>query len=713
MEEVLSGLNEEQRAAVTMTEGYVRVIAGAGSGKTKALTHRYAYLVNELGISTSNILCVTFTNKAANEMKKRIRNMIGGSDTGYVCTFHGFCVQVLREDIHTIHYPKNFTILDTEDVESLLKTVYETCHISVKDYTFDMARKDITFAKSKNRHIPYLLELDNTHLKEEYDRADKLADKIFLGYLYEQKKMFGLDFEDLITITEYIFDHFEEKRCKWQERLMYIMVDEFQDVSRNQYHLADVLSRYHKNLFIVGDPDQTIYTWRGAEVNYILDFEKQYENVKTIILNKNYRSTANILDVSNSLIRKNTKCVKKDLIAVKEPGNQTSYFHARTVKQEAQWIAEQIEKLVGQGCNYKDMAILYRSHFVSRSIEEVFIRRKIRYILYSGVEFYKRKEIKDCLCYLRMIACQDDISFKRVINEPRRSIGRKRMSFLQEYTVAHNITLYQALQETASSEMFTKTKAADFLSLIEKYRQCYQDMRVSELLTAVLSGSGYEEMLRLSGEQERLDNLAELKQSVYDFENTSGEETTLEEYLQRVALFTNADKEERQDSVKMMTIHTAKGLEFPYVFVCGLDEGIFPSKHVDTLDDLEEERRLAYVACTRAEKGLFLSDAEGMNYDGSYRYPSRFLFDIDRKYLNYIVELEEGLMARTASYIQASEERMKHEESELQAGDRVLHKVFGEGTIVAVKQEINSYAIKFDSMETLRNIQMKTPLKRI
>lgn len=287
------------------------------------------------------------------------------------------------------------------------------------------------------------------------------------------------------------------------------------------------------------------------------------------------------------------------------------------------------------------------------------------------------------------------------------------MSFLQEYTVAHNITLYQALQETASSEMFTKTKAADFLSLIEKYRQCYQDMRVSELLTAVLSGSGYEEMLRLSGEQERLDNLAELKQSVYDFENTSGEETTLEEYLQRVALFTNADKEERQDSVKMMTIHTAKGLEFPYVFVCGLDEGIFPSKHVDTLDNLEEERRLAYVACTRAEKGLFLSDAEGMNYDGSYRYPSRFLFDIDRKYLNYTVELEEGLMARTASYIQASEERMKHEESELQAGDRVLHKVFGEGTVVAVKQEINSYAIKFDSMETLRNIQMKTPLKRI
>lgn len=713
MEDVLLGLNEEQLAAVTTTEGYVRVIAGAGSGKTKALTHRYAYLVNELGISTSNILCVTFTNKAANEMKKRIRSMIGDCDTGYVCTFHGFCVQVLREDIHTIHYPKNFTILDTEDVESVLKTVYEACHLSSKEYTFDMARKDITFAKSKNKHIPYLLELDNIHLKEEYDKADKLEDKVFLGYLYEQKKMFGLDFEDLITITEYIFDHFEEKRRKWQERLMYIMVDEFQDVSKNQYHLADVLSSYHKNLFIVGDPDQTIYTWRGAEVDYILDFEKQYEKVKTIILNKNYRSTPNILNASNSLIRKNTKRVEKDLVAVKGQGEAVSYFHAVTVKQEAQWIAGQIKKLLEQGCNYKDVAILYRSHFVSRSIEEAFIREKIRYVLYSGIEFYKRKEIKDCLCYLRMIAWQDDISFKRVVNEPRRSIGKKRMTFLQEYAVAHNCTLYQALKETVQLEMFARTKAADFLALIEKHRKGYQSMRVSEVLTAVLSESGYEEMLRLSGEQERLDNLAELKQSVYEFENTSGEENTLEEYLQRVALYTNADKEERQDSVKMMTIHTAKGLEFPYVFVCGLNEGIFPTKHVDTPESLEEERRLAYVAYTRAEKGLFLSDAEGIYFDGSYRYPSRFIFDIDKQYLNYIVELDERLVMQASGYIRTNEEQMNRSETELQVGDTVMHKVFGKGRIIAVKKEITSYVIQFDNMETVRNIQMKTPLQRI
>ena len=713
MEDLLKALNEEQRAAVTTTEGYVRVIAGAGSGKTRALTHRYAYLVNELGISTSNILCVTFTNKAANEMKKRIRNMIGDWDTGYVCTFHGMCVQILREDIHTIHYPKNFIILDTEDVDAVLRTVYETCGLSSKDYTFDMARRDITAKKSKNEHIPFMLELDNEHLKQEYDNEQNVKKKVFLGYLYEQKKMFGLDFEDLITVTEYIFEHFEEKKKKWQERMMYVMVDEFQDVSDNQYGLADTLSGYHKNLFIVGDPDQTIYTWRGAHVDYILEFDKYYPNVKTIILNTNYRSTPNILDASNSLIRNNVKRVEKDLVAVKEAGDSVAYYHAVTVKKEAEWIASEIKKLIEAGNSFKDVAILYRSHFVSRSIEEVFIRQKIRYVLYSGIEFYKRKEIKDTLCYLRMIACQDDISFLRVVNEPRRSIGKKRITMLREYAQHYGCSLYQALKDNIQSDIFTKTGAVEFLKLIEKYKDSYQSMRVSEVLNAVLSESGYEEMLRLSGEQERLDNLAELKQSVFEFETTSGEENTLEEYLQRIALFTNADKEERQDSVKMMTIHTAKGLEFPYVFVCGLNEGIFPTKHVDTPDKLEEERRLAYVAYTRAEKGLYLSDAEGTNFDGSYRYPSRFIFNTDKQYVNYIVELEERLTMQSTDYIRVNENRISQERVEFQPGDEVVHKAFGKGKIVAVKSELSSYVIKFDAMETVRNINMRTPLQRV
>lgn len=712
MEDILVGLNEEQRAAVTTTEGYVRVIAGAGSGKTRALTHRYAYLVNELGISTANILCVTFTNKAANEMKKRIRNMIGDCDTGYVCTFHGFCVQVLREDIHVIHYPKNFVILDTEDVDAILRNVYEACGISSRDYTFDMARREIVSAKSRQEHIPYLLELNNTHLKEVYEKEENLKKKIFLGYLYEQKKIFGLDFEDLISIVDYIFAHFEEKRKKWQERIMYVMVDEFQDVSENQYRLADVLSGYHKNLFIVGDPDQTIYTWRGARIDFILEFANLHPGAKTIILNKNYRSTPNILDASNSLIRKNQKRVEKELVAVREAGEDAVYYHAVTTRQEAEWIAAQIKKLLENGSRFQDIAILYRSHFVSRSMEEVFIREKIRYVLHSGIEFYKRKEIKDSLCYLRMIACQDDLSFLRVINEPKRSIGKKRIAFLREYAETNQCSLYQALKDTVHSELFARTGAVSFLMLVEKYRETYREMRVSELLSAVLGESGYEEMLRFSGEQERLDNLAELKQSVFEFENVSGEENTLEEYLQSVALFTNADKEERKDSVKMMTIHTAKGLEFPYVFVCGLNEGIFPTKHVDTPEKLEEERRLAYVAYTRAEKGLFLSDAEGINFDGSFRYPSRFIFNTEKEYLHYVVELEERLAAQAAGYIRVNEEKICGRKQSFQTGDIVVHKVFGRGQIVAVKEEISSYVIQFDGMETVRNISMRMPLEK-
>lgn len=713
MVEVLEGLNEEQLDAVTSTEGYVRVIAGAGSGKTKALTHRYAYLVNELGISTSNILCVTFTNKAANEMKKRIRSMIGDNDTGYVCTFHGFCVQVLREDIHVINYPENFIILDTEDTEAILKTVYENAGIQSKNYTFDMARRDIAKAKSEGEHIPFLLELNHIHLKEAYEKANAVNKKVFLGYLYEQKKVFGLDFEDLLSITAYIFENYEEKRIKWQERMMYVMVDEFQDVNDNQYWLADVLSGFHHNLFIVGDPDQTIYSWRGAKVDFILEFEKEFKDVKTIVLNKNYRSTPNILNASNSLIRKNQKRVDKELVAVRGADLPVVYFHAITTNLEAEWIAERIKMLVEEGKSFKDVAILYRSHFVSRSIEEVFIREKIRYVLYSGVEFYKRKEIKDSLCYLRMLLHADDLSFVRVVNEPRRGIGRKRMNFLKEYANENNCSLYKALTDNLADAMFVGTGAAEFVDLIEKYRAAYQQMQVSEILAEMLSESGYEGMLRTSGEQERLENLAELKQSVFEFERLSGEENTLEEYLQNVALFTNADKEERQDSVKLMTIHTAKGLEFPYVFVCGLNEGIFPTKHVDTQDKLEEERRLAYVAFTRAENGLFLSDAEGTNFDGSFRYPSRFIFNTEKEYLDYAVELEERLVDSASRYIQANEERIFHSRSGFVVGDKVNHKFFGDGEIVEVREDISCYVIKFEKMETVRNINIRTPLTKV
>lgn len=713
MDNFIDELNEQQREAVTTTEGYVRIIAGAGTGKTKALTYRYAYLVDELGISTSNILCVTFTNKAAREMSKRIRQMIGDSDTGYICTFHGFCVKLLREDIHAINYPQNFVVMDSEDTEDILKTVYENAHIQSRTYTFDMARDHISAMKNEMQHIAYLADISNDRLLADYEKASDIPEKVFLGYLYEQKKVYGLDYDDLITIALHILRTDAEKCRKWQERMMYVMVDEFQDVSGNQYALVEILSGYHRNLFIVGDPDQTIYTWRGARIEYILEFDKNHENTQTIFLDTNYRSTPDILAVSNSLIEKNRNRLPHRLVAVKSPEARPLYVHSRTTGDEAQWVTNEIKRLVEADTKYSDIAVLYRSHFVSRSIEEAFIKTKIPYILYSGTEFYKRKEIKDVLAYLRMVAYADDLSFRRVINEPKRNFGKKRMSMLKSYCETHRCSLYSGLQDLLEEKTVKSTGASAFVDIIENFRKTYKEKSLSDLVTELMAAMGYEAMLRQAGEQERLDNLAELKQSIDEYEKTSGEENTLEEYLQSIALYTNNDREKDKDSVTMMTIHTAKGLEFPYVFVCGVNEGIFPSKHVDTEAMLEEERRMAYVACTRAERGLYISDAEGLNYDDSFRYPSRFIFNIDREAIDYVNELPQRLVDDTKSYIAANESRYMPLDTELKPGDRVRHKVFGEGTITGIRGDIGCYVVKFDRVETERNLKIGVGLERV
>lgn len=713
MDNFIDELNEQQKEAVITTEGYVRIIAGAGTGKTKALTYRYAYLVDELGISTSNILCVTFTNKAAREMSKRIRQMIGDSDTGYICTFHGFCVKLLREDIHAINYPQNFVVMDSEDTEEILKTVYENAHIQSRTYTFDMARDHISAMKNEMQHIAYLVDISNDRLLADYEKASDIPEKVFLGYLYEQKKVYGLDYDDLITIALHILRTDAEKCRKWQERMMYVMVDEFQDVSGNQYALAEILSGYHRNLFIVGDPDQTIYTWRGARIEYILEFDKNHENTQTIFLDTNYRSTPDILAVSNSLIEKNRNRLPHRLVAVKPSEARPLYVHSRTTGDEAQWVTNEIKRLVEAGTKYSDIAVLYRSHFVSRSIEEAFIKTKIPYILYSGTEFYKRKEIKDVLAYLRMVAYADDLSFCRVINEPKRNFGKKRMSMLKSYCETHRCSLYSGLQDLLEEKTVKSTGASAFVDIIENFRKTYKEKSLSDLVMELMAATGYEVMLRQAGEQERLDNLAELKQSIDEYEKTSGEENTLEEYLQSIALYTNNDREKDKDSVTMMTIHTAKGLEFQYVFVCGVNEGIFPSKHVDTEAMLEEERRMAYVACTRAECGLYISDAEGLNYDDSFRYPSRFIFNIDREAIDYVNELPQRLVDDTKSYIAANESCYMPLDTELKPGDRVRHKVFGEGTITGIRGDIGCYVVKFDRVETERNLKIGVGLEKL
>ena len=717
MGDILFGLNDEQRDAVTSTEGFVRVMAGAGSGKTRALAHRFAYLVNEVGILPANILCVTFTNKAANEMRRRIRSLTGDNDTGFISTFHGFCVAVLQEDGYFVQYPKSFLVLDNSDIDSMLKIIYEERGLTLRDMTFSNARDMIEIEKCKNRPQYYLdvIAMDTDALKKKYDEAVSAKDVIFYGYLYQQKKCFGLDYNDLIKFTLYIFSKSDEIRLKWQQRLEYIMIDEFQDIDGLQYELMQALCAYHKNLFIVGDPDQTIYTWRGANVKHILDFDKNFPKVKTIMMMKNYRSTPEIIAAANSLIDKNTVRMKKQLIPTLAKGERVVYSHAKTTKEEANSIAERIKKLSKAGVPYGDITILYRAHYIARTIEEGLMRAEIPYTVYSGVQFFDRMEIKDALSYLRLIAYRDDLSFMRIVNTPKRNIGEKRMRFLKEYAAANGCLLYDALVKSIDEPMFANTQARRFVKLIERFSSICHTMPASELLSAVLNESGYEEALRTEGAQDRLDNLAELKQAVYEYETGCGEESRLEDFLSHVALLTNADAAAAPNAVKLMTVHTAKGLEFPYVFICGLDEGMFPSKRTSSFEAMEEERRLAFVAMTRAEKGLYLSDAEGRGLDGSFRYPSRFVFDIDRQLMDYSTELDPALKAEAQRYISSAHNRLKglSGQQRLNVGDRVRHDIMGNGVIEDIDEERMAYVVKFDELPTTRKINFKANLKEV
>ncbi|BDC93583.1 ATP-dependent helicase [Treponema bryantii] len=734
----LDNLNEEQRAAVTTTEGYVRVIAGAGSGKTRALTYRFAYLVNEIGILPSHILCVTFTNKAAAEMRNRIRKLTGDNDTGYISTFHGFCVSVLQEDSHAVSYPKSFLVLDNSDIDSMLQIIYEERGLTLRQMTFSNARDMIENRKlfKEPHYYEDLIRMSLDEIHQKYLAATRADDIIFYGYLYQEKKCFGLDYNDLLKFVLYIFQTNDEIRQKWQERIEYIMIDEFQDIDFIQYELMKALCPYHNNLFVVGDPDQTIYTWRGADIRYLLEFDKNFPAVQTIMMNRNYRSTKPILDVANSLIDKNKGRIKKDLIcgnegeslplarisslATPSAGDTPAtpplpfYFHAKSAEEEAENLVNKIRELTENNFAPSDIAILYRAHYISRTIEEVFQREKIAYTLNSGVPFFDRIEIKDSLSYLRMIAYKDDLSFLRVVNSPKRNVGERRIKFLKEYVAEHGGSLYEALKLSVSDELFANTKAQSFIDLIENFSATYHNMQISELFSHVMNQSGYELALRTEGSQERLDNLAELKQSIYEYETSCGEECILENYLAHAALYTNADITAHKNAVRLMTIHTAKGLEFPVVFIVGMNENMFPSQKVDSLKAMEEERRLAFVAVTRAQKRLYLSEAEGFTNRAGGRYPSRFIFDIDKSLLNYEVELPPQLLTKTRLYIQESDSILakKSELADLAVGDTVEHKILGRGTILAIDQTAATYTVKFEKTATPRKMSFRAPLTK-
>lgn len=687
-------LNSQQQEAVLATEGRVRVVAGAGAGKTKTLAHRFAYLVDEIGVSPAHILCLTFTNKAASEMRVRIKKMVDESNTNdFICTIHGFCVKILRRDIYRLGFTSKFIILDEEDRKAIAKKVIEELEL---DTTVKNLLHGIELEKQGGGYIEQFM------LPRSPRSASRDAEKLMAAYTAQQLKTFSLDYNDLVQFALYILKKYDEVREYWQQELEYVMLDEAQDCSANDWELVEILSAKHKNLFIVGDPDQSIYGWRGANVAAFVYFE----NDKTIILNQNYRSTPNILNVANSIIRNNTERLEKDLFTVRDTGKSVIHFHGKNENEEVQWIAKQIIEAHEAGVNYRDFCILYRASNMSRLIEQELINNGIYYKIYGGIRFYERKEIKDALSYLRLIEQNDDISFLRVINEPSRKLGKVFVEKVTEFAESNKLTLYEALKEMVDSDIVTKESAIDFVTLIQAAKSKQYTMSVSDLLEYVLNESGYTEMLRLDGDKERLENLEELKHSIDYYEKGSiNEEVTLSSFLQDIALYTNADSDMSADAVKLMTIHQSKGLEFPYVFVINLFNGGLPNYRAirdRNRSGMEEERRLMYVAVTRAEDALFLTESEGYDYSSNMnKYPSLFLREIQRDMFVTEGKMDESLWEATDRLIKEGYDDDYDEEFEV--NNIVQHDIFGFGKIIKVNDD-ETCTIRFKNGErTLKN----------
>lgn len=697
----LDSLNAAQLDAVQTTEGPLRVLAGAGTGKTRALTARYCYLVDLLGIDPSAILCVTFTNKAAAEMKGRIRHLLGDFDPAFICTFHSFCVRLLKEDIHVLSYPSAFVILDEDDQAQVLQKVYSDLGLTLKELPIRRSVDYIAQRKGDEAFLEIMADLGNEKIKALTDEAEERLEKIFLHYLYEQKKNFALDFDDIIIYALHILSTCPDVLRKWQERMQYVMVDEFQDVSRRQYAIARLLAGQHRNLFIVGDPDQTIYSWRGADVNFFLDFDKLYADAATIVLSSNYRSTPQILAATNSLIAKNRNRYPKELKAHCGEGAKPLMYHARNERDEAGWIARTIKGLVADGCKPSTIAVLYRAHHLSRTIEDALLRYELPYVIYSGTAFYGRREVKDVLAYLRMLLSADDIAFVRTVNTPSRKIGRKKMALIQAHADAAACSMFEALQALASSAAFARTGAKSYIEAIEDARKLLGHIALGDLVQHILDTTGYEQMLRQLSQWERLDNLAELKRAIE--EDGHDDDATLEAFLTRAALIANIDRDsEKADTIKLMTVHTAKGMEFDNVVVAGLNEGNFPSRRCNTPEELEEERRLAYVAATRAKQRLFLCDSEGYSHDGTDKETSRFVYEMELGNLQLLRPLKEKKME--------VEPLADNGGATFTAGTRVEHPVFGKGTVTEASTEHQRYTVLFDSIPTPRTLRFGAPL---
>lgn len=716
--DIFANLNDKQTQAVRETEGYVRVIAGAGSGKTKLLVSRYAYLVTEYGIDPSNILCVTFTNKAAGEMKKRISHLIGPEySTSLICTYHGFCARLLRENPEKLFLTRGFQIIDTYQQKTLLEEIYQKYELKLDWANFQSILKKIAQKKQDISYVSRMAQADKVQLLSEIKTLD---DQIIEEYMQHQKAVYSLDFTDLMMYAIYLLTNDEEVRNKWQERLNYIQVDEFQDSSSIEMQLVGILSGKYQNLMIVGDPDQNIYEWRGSDVKLLVDFDKNHPGTKTIILNQNYRSTPQILNCANTLIEKNDLRLKKDLFTRALPGASVTHIHAKSEDKEVEEIVKTIRKIKKEkGKSYSDFAVLYRSGFLSRVVERKLVEEGIPYEIYGGVKFYQRMEILDVVAYLRLIAFNDDLSFKRIINTPRRKFGRTRVAALERIRENNEInlfdgdlkdkSLYEVLKTHLGDPAFNGSGGGQFVSLIENLKALKDRLKISELVNRVCIDSGYEQYIRELGDEERLDNLSEFKRIANEFESGFGEDINLEGFLQQIALMSAEDTDKPVEAVKLMTIHASKGLEFPVVFIIGFSEGIFPSSR--TIEErkklgLEEERRLCYVAITRAQETLYLMDSEGQSQNGIKKLPSRFLFEIGEQNYKRVGRISDDLEREAFGYMHRLDLSITEElPPEQQSGEQyVEHHIFGKGRVISFDTKRKVYTVQFENMTLPRSI---------
>ena len=743
---IYDSLNDMQKEAVYQTEGPVLILAGAGSGKTRVLTHRIAYLIEEKGVNPWNILAITFTNKAAGEMRERVDQLVGfGSESIWVSTFHSACVRILRRFIDRLGYDTNFTIYDTDDQKSLMKEVCRYLQIDTKMYKERALLSAISSAKNE------MISPEEYRLEAEGDFSRKKIAEVYAEYEKQLRANNALDFDDLLVKAVQLFQTQPDVLEYYQERFRYIMVDEYQDTNTVQFRLIQILSSKYRNLCVVGDDDQSIYKFRGANIKNILNFEEEFPDAVVIKLEQNYRSTSTILNAANAVIRNNHGRKDKTLWTENPEGEKLVCRQFDNAYDEADYIAGAIQKKVKEeGASYNECAVLYRTNAQSRMFEERFVSTNIPYKVIGGVNFYARREIKDLLAYLRTIENgRDDLAVRRIINVPKRGIGLTSINRVQEYAIQKEIGFYEALRAADLIPNIGRavSRLESFTALIEHFKEEAGRMTPLALLNDIIETLDYESYLEeidMEDAESRIENVEELKSKVASYEESceqTGEQPTLSGFLEEVALVADIDNlDEESDYVVLMTLHSAKGLEFPYVFLAGMEDGLFPSYMTITADDpmeLEEERRLCYVGITRAMKELTLTCARRRMVRGETQYnkSSRFLREIPEELLGGHKELHKEKpqmeIARNQAYAKAKAafhsqafgikkpvQQFKVASGEgpgYDVGDRVRHMKFGEGLVTAITEGGRDYevTVEFDKVGVKKMFAAFARLKKV